>query len=257
MVNTLRECERRNTVKIAICEDEEFWIESLQASVSQWAKIQNIEITYCKFSSPQTLIKFLLNETETEVVFLDISFEKEPIDGMNAAKYIRKMGNRIPIIFVTVDQVRAADGYLVEAMGFLSKPIDIKRLTLFLDRVIENQKSERCLKIQTGNEIVNIRQRDIVFVEVINHTLIYHMIDSKVECRGSLSEMLNLWGSDCFVQIHRSYVISKEKIYNIKTTYPYSVNVLIGIEIKNLSVSRKYKDKLLEVYSDDVLGRIL
>lgn len=247
----------RYTVKIAICEDEEFWIESLLTSVYQWAKMRNTEITYCKFSSPQTLIKFLLNETETDVVFLDISFGKESIDGLNAANYIRKMGNKIPIIFVTVDSIRAADGYLVEAMGFLSKPIDLKRLTLFLDRIIENQKSERCLKIQTGNEIVKLRQRDIVFVEVINHTLIYHMVDSKVECRGTLSEMLDLWGNDLFIRIHRSYVISKDKIYNIKTTHPYSVNLLKGIEIKNLSVSRKYIDKLIEVYSDDILGRII
>lgn len=244
-------------MKIAICEDEEFWMESLLTSVSQWAKMRNIEITYCKFYSPQTLIKFLLKETEIDVVFLDISFEKESIDGMKAANYIRKMGNKIPIIFVTIDSIRAADGYLVEAMGFLSKPIDIKRLTLFLDRLTENQKSQRYLKIKTRNEIVNIRQRDIVFVEVCNHTLIYHMIDSQVECRGSLSEMLNLWGSDCFVRIHRSYVISKEKIYNIKTTYPYSVNVLKGVEIQNLSVSRKYIDKLLEAYSDDILGRLI
>ena len=43
-------------MKIAICEDEEFWIKSLQTFVSQWAKIRNIEITYCTFYSPQTLI---------------------------------------------------------------------------------------------------------------------------------------------------------------------------------------------------------
>ena len=118
-------------MKIAICEDDEFWIESLLTSVSQWAKIRNIELSCCKFYSPQTLIKFLLNKTDIDVVFLDISFEKESINGMNAANYIRKLGNKIPIIFVTVDLIRAAEGYLVEAMGFLSKPIDIKRLTLF------------------------------------------------------------------------------------------------------------------------------
>jgi len=244
-------------MKIAICEDEEFWVDSLLASVSQWAKSRNIEITYCNFFLPQTLIEFLFNEEEPDVIFLDISFGKESIDGMNAANHIRKMGNKIPIIFVTVDQIRAADGYLVEAMGFLSKPIDTKRLTLFLDRIIENQKSERCLKIQTGNGIVNLCQQDIIFVEVVNHTLIYHTTNDKVECRGALCEVLNLWGRDCFVQVHRSYVIPKEKIYNIKATYPYSVNILKGIEIVNLSVGRKYINNLLEVYSDDVLGRII
>lgn len=244
-------------MKIAICEDEEFWIESLQTSVHQWAKPQDIEIQYQKCSSPHTLIEYLLNETGIDVVFLDISFGKEIIDGINAAKYIRKMGSKVPIIFVTVDSIRAVDGYLVEAMGFLSKPIDVKRLTLFMDRIIENQKSERSVNIQIGNEIVNLCQRDIIFVEVINHTLIYHMIDSEVECRGSLSEMLSFWNSGNFIRIHRAYVISKDKIYSIKTTYPYSVNLLSGTEIKKISVSRKYIDNLLEVYSDDVLERII
>lgn len=244
-------------MKIAICDDEEFWVESLLISVRQWAKNRNIELKYYKFSSPQTLIKSLLNDTGIDIVFLDIFFGKEEVDGMNAAKYIRKMGNKVPIVFVTVDLIRAVDGYLVEAMGFLSKPIDIKKLTLFLDRIIENKKSERIVTIQTANEVVNLRQRDITFVEVINHTLIYHTIDSEIECRGSLSEMLSLWDSNYFIRIHRSYVISKDKICNIKTTYPYSVNLLKGTEIKNLSVSRKYIDKLLEVYAADVLGRII
>lgn len=244
-------------MRIAICEDEEFWVESLLTSVFQWAEIRNIELKYHKFSSPQKLIEFLSNDIGIDVLFLDISFGKEEVDGVNAAKYIRKMGNKVPIIFVTVNLVRAIDGYLVEAMGFLSKPIDVKRLILYLDRIVENQKNERSVNIQTGNEVVNLRQRDIIFVEVINHTLIYHMIDSKVECRGALSEMFSLWDSGYFIRIHRSYAISKDKIYNIKTTYPYSVSLLKGAEIKNLSVSRKYIGKLLEAYSDDVLERII
>lgn len=52
------------------------------------------------------------------------------VDGMTLAKHLRQMGNTIPIIFVTVDSLRAADGYLVEAMGFLWKPIDEGRLSL-------------------------------------------------------------------------------------------------------------------------------
>jgi len=244
-------------MKIAVCEDEKYWIDSLLASISQWAKVRNIEPEYCKFSSPQALFEFLLDDSGLDVIFLDISFGEEVIDGMNAAKHIRKMGNKIPIIFVTVDAVRAADGYLVEAMGFLSKPIDEKRLTLFLDRVIENQKCERILKIQTGNEVVYLRQGDIVFVEVINHTLIYHMPHSRVKCRGSLNEMLALWDDGCFIQIHRSYAISIDKICNIKTTYPYAVTILKGTETLNLPVTRKYIDTLLEVYSDDILERMI
>lgn len=244
-------------MKIVICEDEEFWIDSLIASIDQWANTRSIEPSYHNFSSPHALIEFLKNETEIDVVFLDISFVNEALDGMNAAKQIRDMGNKVPIIFVTVDSLRAVDGYLVEAMGFLCKPIDTRRLTLFLDRILDNQKSNRSAEVQTNRGIVTLWQHEIIYVEVFNHTLTYHMADSKVECRGSLNEMFSLWDSEHFIRIHRAYAISKDKIYNIKATYPYSVNLMKGDELITLSVSRKYIDNLLEVYSADILGRII
>lgn len=243
-------------MKIAICEDERHWIESLKASISQWADRQKVDLHFDSFFSPQELLKHLSYHTETDAVFLDISLGEE-IDGMTVARHIRKMGNQIPIIFVTVDSVRAADGYLVEAMGFLSKPVDEKRLALFLDRIIQQQKNERIIKVITENAITNLRQREIVFVEVMDHTITYHTIHTQISSRGTLGEVLDQLGDERFVQIHRAYVISKDKIHSIKTTYPYSVSILNGIDIISLPVSRKYIDKLLEIYSDDVLEKMI
>lgn len=245
-------------MNIAICDDDVYWVKALQESVSQWATTRKVEYKCQKFFSPQALIQCIVSgEISIDVVFLDISFGNDKVDGVNAAKYIRKMGANVPIIFVTVDSIRAVDGYIVEAMGFLSKPIDINRMSLFLDRIIDNQKAQKSVTIYRGNEIMKLRLRDIIYVEVINHTLIYHTADSQAESRGTLSELLSLWDSSHFIQIHRSYVIAKEKIYNIKTTYPYSVNLLKGAEIVKLTVSRKYISKLLEEYSNDVFGRII
>jgi len=176
---------------------------------------------------------------------------------MTLAKHLRKMGNTIPIIFVTVDSLRAADGYLVEAMGFLSKPIDEGRLSLFLDRIIKCRKNQRIIKIVAENRLNNVYQKDIMYAEIIDHTVIYHTVKGSLTLRGTLGEVLALLGDEYFVQIHRSYVIALDKIDNIKTTYPYSVSLLENNGLVDLPVSRKYINKLLEVFSDDVLEKMI
>ncbi|MCP3747357.1 LytTR family DNA-binding domain-containing protein [Paenibacillus sp. A3M_27_13] len=241
-------------MKVVICEDECYWRDALKASISRWALNKNIELQCADFYSSQKLIQYLNAHIDIDVVLLDISLSsEEDIDGMTTAKHIRKMGNRVPIIFVTVDSARAIDGYLVEAMGFLKKPIDEKRLSLFLDRVMKQKKPERVFTIIAESTINSVRQSDIVFVEVNNHTIIYHTTKEEIYLRGTLNKVMQLLGCENFIQIHRSYVIAKSKIYRVKITYPYSVDIFNGHEITNLPVSRNYITNLLEVYSDDVL----
>jgi len=239
-------------VKIVICEDERYWHDALYAAIHKWAKNKKVEVKCDSFSSPQKLINYLSTNGEIDVLFLDISLGDEVIDGVAAARHIRKTGNRVPIIFVTVDSARAVDGYLVEAMGFLCKPIDEKRLSLFLDRIIRQKQNERTIPIMSETGVINVPQSEIVYVEIINHTIYYYTDKREISLRGTLAETLDLLGNENFVQVHRSYVVSKLKIKEIKATYPYSVSLAYGTEIKVLPVSRNFANRLMEMYADEV-----
>lgn len=244
-------------MNIIICEDERYWSNEIKKAVSRWSINRHIDIQCNCFSTSQELIQHLSILSDTDAVLLDISLGDGVIDGMAAAKYIRKMGNQTPIIFITVDPSRAADGYLVEAMGFLGKPIDEIRLALFLDRILAKKKNERIIKIVSETTVINVPQRDIVYAEVKNHTITYYTIQEAISLRGTLTDIIKTLGSENFIQIHRSFIIAKTKIYKIKSTYPYSVDIQKGNDIINLSVSRSYITNLLAVYSDDLLERLI
>jgi DNA-binding LytR/AlgR family response regulator len=244
-------------MKIVICEDERYWSEVLKLSISNWAISRKVGFNCETFFSPHGLISYFADGAAADVLFLDISFGEKMIDGMTLAKRLRKTGNTIPIIFVTVDSHRAADGYLVEAMGFLSKPIDEGRLALFLDLIVKRQRSQRMIKITSEGKINKVRQNEIVYVEINNHTVICHMGQRRLKLRGTLGDVLALLDAEHFVQIHRSYVIALDKIDNIKATYPYSVILYKDNELIDLPVSRKYIGRLIELYSDDVLERMI
>ena len=242
-------------MKIVICEDEQYWTEALKMSISKWAVKRKINLQCINLSSPQELLNYFENHIDADVLFLDISFGEEVIDGMILAKRIRKMGNSVPIIFVTVNSFRAADGYLVEAMGFLAKPIDDKRLFLFLDQIIKKDRNQKVISIMSEGRMMNIYQSDIVYAEVMDHTITYYTTQGKISFRGTLGKVLETLDEECFVQIHRAYVIALDKIESIKTTNPYAVDLVKNNEIINLPVSRKYINNFLKVYSDDIWER--
>lgn len=246
-------------MRILICEDEKYWVASIEKSLHQWALLRAVDIKCDHFYSSKDLIHYLSINKEVDVLLLDISLGNEAIDGVTTAKYIRKMGIEIPIIFITVDSTRAADGYLVEAMGFLGKPIDMKRLILFMDKITrkKNREHDKNFKITTENSVITVAPRDMLFIEVNNHTIMYHTANGSISLRGTLRSVLELLGENEFVQIHRSYIIAKGKIHSIKSTYPYSVKIIAISEVIELPVSRKYIEKLLEVYSDDFLEKMI
>lgn len=244
-------------MNIVICEDEYFWREALETLIRKWASARGIDALCTSYSSPKELVSHLKAQMQMDVLFLDISLGEKNTDGMTLAKLIRKMGNTVPLIFVTIDSMRASEGYLVEAMGFLSKPIDEPRLTLFMDRIIKQQRGQKSIKVLVDGNMCCIHEKHIIFVEIIDHIVTYHTVQGKYSYRGTLSDVMTTLSSDYFVQIHRSYVISLEKIQSIKTTYPYSVYLQKVGEIINLPVSRKYIEKFLEVYSDDILEKMI
>lgn len=244
-------------IKIIICEDQKYWSETLKSSVTKWANSRKTNCNCHCISSPEEFTDNLKQFIDIDVLFLDITFDKKDIDGMALAKLIRKMGISVPIIFVTADTLRAADGYLVEAMGYLTKPLDEGRLMLFMDRIIKQKHSQKIIRVISEDRIKNIYQKDIVYVEVQDHTVKYFTLQGKLSSRGTLSETLALLDSECFIRIHRSFIVALNKIDNIKTTYPYAVTLIQNIEMPELPVSRKYIKNLLNVYSNDLLERML
>lgn len=244
-------------MKIIICEDEQYWAEVLKKAVKKWASVKSVDIQCTCFTTPQRLMLYLKENDHVDVIFLDITLGEASIDGMALAKLIRKTGGSMPIIFVSADPYRAADGYLVEAMGYLVKPIDENRLTLFLDRIIKQKRSQRVIIIESESRVTPINLRDIIFVEIRNHIVQYHTTQGIVNQRTTLNKVLLSLGEEYFVQIHRSYIIALDRIESIKSTYPYSVTLTVDNEPEELPVSRKYIKNLLDVYSDDLLEKMI
>lgn len=166
------------------------------------------------FTRP-SLAKSFLNDHKIDLLFLDI--QMPDITGL---KWLRSLNRPYPVIFTTAFREYAADGYEVDAIDYLVKPIEFKRFVASIkkaERRLNTFKSAHIF-IRSGYEHVKIRLENIVFVEAMANYVCIHLQDtSRIVSRMKMQEIEELLDDRCFVRVHRSYIVNIESASSVTT----------------------------------------
>lgn len=126
-------------LSVTICDDEPeqtFWLETL---VRQWARERKAEVDIaCCRNGEQFL--FWQEERHTDIALLDI--DMPGMDGIGLARRLREMGDDMQILFVTGHGDYAVEGYEVEAVSYLMKPVGQERMFQCLESAQGQKKRE-------------------------------------------------------------------------------------------------------------------
>ena len=155
-----------------------------------------------------------------DILLLDV--EMKNINGIELAKRIRKDNNRAEIIFITSHFEFVGEGYEVDALHYLIKPISVEKLTQVLTKAAEKLSVEPpSVVISCEGETVKLYESDILYVESFLHYIVIHTKDNEYKIKENISVFENKV-SDVFYRIHRSYLVSLKYITRISRT---SVNI--------------------------------
>lgn len=122
-----------------------------------------------------------------DVVFMDI--EMPHLNGMNAAKKMRRADPDVALIFVTHLAKYALQGYEVDAVGYILKPVDYFSLHRKLKQITgrcEKEGGEEIF-VKTVSGLVRISLRTLRYVEVLDHWLVYHTAHGDHKVYGSIA----------------------------------------------------------------------
>ena len=193
-------------LKIAVCDDEKiFCNEMIKALYEFFGKL---DLDCAAFLDGEKLITAYESGTHFDAVFLDIEM---PIkDGMETAMELRNKGFEAPIIFLTSHTEMAMDGYEVSAFRFLSKPVKEEKLQKTLRDLKRELREKKRLIIRYEGEEVVIFIDDILYVEAMNNQVSVVTIGGEYTIRKKISDIENELKeiSDCFVRIHRGYIVN-------------------------------------------------
>ncbi len=205
------ETERRECMlRFGICDDEPAQLSLLEAYVREWAGKKKEEATTACYRSADQFLFCREEKQEEDVLLLDI--DMPGMDGLSLARRLREAGAGTQIVFVTGLTEYALEGYEVEAVSYLIKPVGKERLFACLDRAWERRaKEEPALMAETPWGAARVRLKDICYLESQGHDTMIHCARSEepLRCRTGIRQMEERLGreSRAFVQIHRSYLI--------------------------------------------------
>lgn len=192
-------------MKLVICDDNAADAAYVSNLAESWGREKGIAAELITFSSAEALLFAWEENRDMDVLLLDI--EMGGMSGLELAKRLRQRGARMQIIFLTGYMDYIAEGYDVEALHYLLKPVNRERLSRVLDRAAERiSVRESMLLLPLPDGAVQLPLYEIRYLEVMrNYTTVHGNEDYIV--KKSLNELAGQL-DESFYRIHRSFMVN-------------------------------------------------
>ncbi len=151
--------------RIAVCDDSPIDLQYNIQLIRDWAAERQTSVRIEDFPSSEGFLFRYAEEKSFDILLLDI--EMGAMDGVTLARQIRRENQTIQIIFIAGYSDYIAEGYEVEVLHYLMKPLNQEKLFHVLDRAVEKLKTtEHCLNLEISGEMVCLPFYEIRYLEV-------------------------------------------------------------------------------------------
>ena len=193
-------------MKIAVIEDEKPHRDLLVHYLNQWSRGQERSVTVEAFESGEGFWFWYEAERDFDVIFVDI--QMSGMNGMELARKVRKLDQNVVIVFATGVSDYLEEGYEVEALHYLIKPLSAEKVKQCMEKALGRRRQERFVTLHTAEETLKISQESIDYVEARGRGCAIGRVRAEeiLEVRESLSELEALLDKEEFLKCHRSYL---------------------------------------------------
>ncbi|WP_409415835.1 LytR/AlgR family response regulator transcription factor [Flavobacterium sp. PS2] len=191
------------------------------------------------FNDSLKALEFLNTQT-VDVIFLDIQMPQ--LTGLQISKIISK---DIKVIFTTAYPDFALEGFELNAVDYLLKPISFERFYQAVSKLNTESKSLVSnhnntpdflfIKTDGKNKFQKIFLNDILYIESLQNYVCIHTTKQQIITHSSLKNVIESLPANNFIQIHKSYVVSLKQIESTD-------NFSVFINTNELPIGATFKD---------------
>lgn len=182
-----------------------------------------------------------LTDNNTDLIFLDIE-----MPGLNGIEFARQVPRECMVVFTTAYPDYALDGFEVDALDYLVKPIDPTRFNKAVNRAISykalrdeadddlNPSDLEFIIVKADRKYVRVRLQEILYVEGLKDYVIIHLPDRKIVTRMTVKAMEDTLPGHNFIRVSKSYIVNKEKIdsFDNNDVYIGTTEISIGLSYR-------------------------
>ena len=192
--------------------------------------------------------------SKASLIFLDI--EMPDLSGID---FLKSLSFTPAVIFTTAYPQYALQGYELNVIDYLVKPIAFERFTKAVNKAkdfiqsktesaVNNAGENDHLFIKADYKIEKIFFKEILFIEALQNYIAIHLSDKKLVCYCTMAAIEKQLPATLFMRIHKSYIAALSKIETL-------VGNKVIIQNHQLPVSRNTREKLLQFLGNKMVKR--
>ncbi|HEY9048186.1 MAG TPA: LytTR family DNA-binding domain-containing protein [Ohtaekwangia sp.] len=248
------------TIRCLIIDDEFLARQLLEGYIQKVPFLELVGQCESAFEAMQ-----ILQDEKIDLMFLDVNMPE--LSGIN---FIRTLKHKPEIIITTAYSEHALEGYQLDVMEYLLKPIYFERFMQAINKVrdmicmkakareVERKddiaevsrisKGEDYLFIKTGTQmIVKVYLNDILYIESLHEYVRIWLRDESHTIYHSLKSLLEFLPGNQFIQIHRSSIVNFHKVEAIEGN-------CVKINGQSISIGKNYRDEFLNRVKSKSIG---
>ncbi len=239
-----------------IIDDEPLALDVLETYISKMPELNLVARCYNAIEANE-----MLRKHDVDLIFLDIQMPQ-----VSGVDFIKALPNPPLFIFTTAYSNYALEGFELNAIDYLLKPISIDRFMKAVNKALEQfelrkhegisgestpvAEGEEFFFVKADKKLVKIKHDEILYIEGLKDYVIIRLEQGRVVTLQTMKSLEDKLPVNKFKRIHRSYIVSIDKIHAVDGT---SVDVYEKGQIKQLPIGKNYKDEILEIVNRNKL----
>lgn len=234
-------------IKAIIVDDEPLAQDVIETYIDQ---LPNIELVAKCFSAMEA--NEALKKNDVDLMFLDIQMPQ-----VSGIEFVKSLKNAPKVIFTTAYSEFAVEGFSVDAVDYLIKPIPMDRFMKAINKVEQLLNLEQSEDPQDGfffvkadKKLVKVNYEDILYVEGLKDYVIIKMEKGRIITLQTMKSLEKKLEPYEFKRIHRSYIANVQRI---KAVVGNMIEMDVDGKTKQLPIGKSYRDELLEIINQNRL----
>ena len=201
---------------VAVCDDERTALQELAEEVRRWAEAEGEACSVETFASADAFWFVWENEKDWDVLLLDI--QMSGTDGLKLCRMLRDSGSRLPVVFVTGLAGHMGEGFELDAVHYLIKPVSRDKIFLCLDKAIQRGGREPFILLECADgQTARILLSNIALLESSGHrTVVTLSGGDTLESRAGFRELCGRLPEGDFIQCHRCCLVGLRHVYRVQ-----------------------------------------
>lgn len=228
-------------VQCIIVDDEPLALEILESYIDRMDCLELVG----QFRNAIKAFDYIQAGNQVDLIFLDIQMPK-----LTGIEFLRALNNPPKVIFTTAYRDYALEGFELEVLDYMLKPISFERFmkgvakhrTSCIDNSISNmamESEDKFIFFKSDKKNIKVGLHDILYIESIKDYVKIITATKEVVTHQKISELETKLPESEFMRVHRSFIVNIPKIESYSMTE-------IEIEDNSIPVGRIYKAEVME-----------